>query len=338
MYSETAIITRSNVLSIIYLAKKYLLDELSKACVAFLGKNLSVDDVCTIVDQSITYDEESLTKKCVDFVVLQFADVLRSDTFLDLSNEALTMIAKSDYLVVENELVLYRAMIRWAKNQFRRRSGCDLEPTDDDVRVLLGDLVYRVRFQNVEANDLSEETDLQILAAYEKADVLSECSNKPSDARLPFDTGPRAHICSRFTSTGVMTRVAALPPEILMNPLPAAGTDECYQPLCVQTDKDIEIVGFFLFGVTPDCAPVRLDFDIQILGFLFSEDGCPLGGWGGVSMAVGFDSDGGADPHPVLLPEPVVIRANEDLLEWKMFNFRVRNDEQSSSEPLAQDL
>lgn len=328
-YSETANITRSNVLSILYLAKKYLLDELSTACVGFLGKNLTADDVCTVINQSVVYDEENLTKKCVNYIGLRFDEVAHTDTFVDLSRAALAAVIKYDYLVVENELVLYRTLLRWAKNQFRRSSNSDAEPGADDVRRVLGDLVYRVRFLNVEPNKLVEEfkNDLQILSASEQAELLrcrlpASAHNQISDKPPVFDTGSRAQICSRFKSTDLATEA------------PSRAYD--YQPLCIQVDKDVEVIGFFLFGVTPDIAPVHLDFDVHIGGYEFTDTA--IHGWDDATPAVvGFDCDGRADPYPVLLPHPVVVHTNRDPNEWRMFEFEMKDPEKSSRRSIQKD-
>ena len=67
MYTDEASVTADNALPLMYAAKKYLLPGLADKCQEFLKNSLAVDNVCSIMDQSLALGETELKKRCLGF-------------------------------------------------------------------------------------------------------------------------------------------------------------------------------------------------------------------------------------------------------------------------------
>ena len=59
-----------------YAAKKYDVLGLQTKGRSFLDVDMSVENVCTILDQTITFDDMDLQNLCLNFIMRQSEDVL----------------------------------------------------------------------------------------------------------------------------------------------------------------------------------------------------------------------------------------------------------------------
>jgi len=98
IYFEKAIVTAATALPLLYAAKKYLLTGLVAECVTVLEKELSVDTVCTLLDQSLSLGEIELQQKSLNFISTSTHRVFNTEGFVHLSHDALEEIVSLDFL------------------------------------------------------------------------------------------------------------------------------------------------------------------------------------------------------------------------------------------------
>ena len=126
----------------LYVAKRFALGGLSTLCFAFLDSEMSVENVCKILEQAHIYNESGLHNKCLGFILNHGWEVVKTPAFSELCMDCLGHIVKSDDLKSSEEDV-YEAVIGWSTNECRRQK---LQPTDENRRQILGPLLYFIRF------------------------------------------------------------------------------------------------------------------------------------------------------------------------------------------------
>ncbi|CAG7822162.1 unnamed protein product, partial [Allacma fusca] len=96
---------------------KALYDDLFEKLAQLVIKRLAVFNngvACRAWVLFKTLDKNNmLAETARDYILKNAAEILRGDTFLDLSKNDLLDILKDDNLAVESELDVYKALIRW---------------------------------------------------------------------------------------------------------------------------------------------------------------------------------------------------------------------------------
>ncbi|XP_060571404.1 BTB/POZ domain-containing protein 6-B-like [Ruditapes philippinarum] len=171
IYTEDCSINENNVMALLYCSKKYGLERLREACQKFLNTNLSSDNVCTILQHAIQFDEVHLENRCLTFGMENAEMVLKSDGLSTISKEVLKKIIESDELIVD-ELCVYNACKRWAIAQCNGKSDKH-ERSELAQRGKLGDLIYSVRFATMSFQTFAENVAIEdILTSEEKVFVF----------------------------------------------------------------------------------------------------------------------------------------------------------------------
>ena len=142
VYYDEVKLTGSNVIQILYLAKKYLIPSLSDECTEFLLKLLSADNVFSVLPTADMYEEASLVEKCWEMVDENTEDAMNSEAFLDITHEMLCSFLERDTLAVL-EVDIFKAVDRWAEHQCKKQQR---EVSGEEKRKILGDAVNLIRF------------------------------------------------------------------------------------------------------------------------------------------------------------------------------------------------
>jgi len=200
IYFEKAIVTAATALPLLYAAKKYLLTGLVAECVTVLEKELSVDTVCTLLDQSLSLGEIELQQKSLNFISTSTHRVFNTEGFVHLSHDALEEIVSLDFLSGFSERQVYENCMRWARHQLRE-TGND-SPSDEDLRNKMGNVLYRIRFPTMTLEDFAELTaQSAVLTLQEKYDVHVYMAVGTKLESLKFGTKNRRganYVANRF--------------------------------------------------------------------------------------------------------------------------------------------
>ena len=68
MYTEEVELNESNVMQVLYVAKKYMVNSLAEECVKFLHENLNTGNVFSVLSHAEQYDEKILVDHCWEVI------------------------------------------------------------------------------------------------------------------------------------------------------------------------------------------------------------------------------------------------------------------------------
>ncbi|KAL3858821.1 hypothetical protein ACJMK2_009073 [Sinanodonta woodiana] len=158
-----------SILALLYAAKKYAIGNLIDKCVSWLEEGVCVDNVCSILQQAHTFDEQDLQKKCLEFIMDQGSSVLKHSSFRNLSPECVEMVISQDELCMKEEEI-YEAIKDWAGNECARKS---IQPSAENMRQALGGLKDLIRFSVMDGKYFADKVaGDSILTADEKVSLF----------------------------------------------------------------------------------------------------------------------------------------------------------------------
>ncbi|KAH7721808.1 TAZ zinc finger family protein [Aphelenchoides avenae] len=146
IYTDEAELTDDSLESVLSLADKYLVTDLSNRCV----QHVTPANVCRFLPLAELYAD--LSKHCWGAALNNGDEVLSSEYFLDLPKELLVKLVGSDDLQGDEMTVFSRA-IDWAKRRLEQE-GRECEPSS--IRAILGDALYLIRFPLLDVNDFAD--------------------------------------------------------------------------------------------------------------------------------------------------------------------------------------
>ena len=98
MYSEKVELNESNVMQVLYVAKKYMVKSLVGECIDFLGENLDVGNVLWVLSHAQQYDETDLVAHCWEDIDRDTHGVVKSAEFASIERCVLEEIVTRDSL------------------------------------------------------------------------------------------------------------------------------------------------------------------------------------------------------------------------------------------------
>ena len=238
MYSGEVKFNESNVMQVLYVAKKYILPSLAEECVDFLIRNLDVANVFCLLSYAEQYDEKCLVDRCWELIDRETGEAVKSEGFATIQRSLLEVVVKRDSLDIR-EVELFKAVDLWATKECERQG---LAVDGQMKRKILGEQIVKgIRFPAMEEKEFASVVlDSDILTKEEMAclvknfnGVLTRPVCFPEDRRI----GP-VYACSRF--------------EDLMSAGEEGGWNydrsELSEYIEFSVDKDIMLHGIRLFG------------------------------------------------------------------------------------------
>ena len=165
MYAGTIDIHGENVGPVLYASKRFQIKGLLNECIAFLDSSISEDNVCTILEQAHSYNESKLFDKCLKFILLNAADVLRTRAFLELCAECVKKVVSSDDLKAD-EVQVFESMVDWSTSECRRKGT---SATDENRRQVLGNLLYQIRFPVMDVTYFTQRVSFRDILSDDEA-------------------------------------------------------------------------------------------------------------------------------------------------------------------------
>jgi len=204
MYSDEVILSGSNVMGVLYLAKKYMVPSLAAKCMEYLEDNLDPTNVFSILPSAQKYEEKNLVDKCWEVIDKQTEEAVKSDGFATIEKSLLEAVVVRDTLNIK-EVNLFKAVNLWAENECERQG---LTTDGENKRRILGESIVKgirfpvikeVEFANVviDSRILTPEEVLTFFKFYNS--VLNSPLEFLESARSGFRTFD-IHRCGRFQS------------------------------------------------------------------------------------------------------------------------------------------
>ena len=235
MYSDEVNLSGSNVMGVLYLAKKYMVPSLAEKCTEYLQENLDPSNVFSILPSSQKYEEKDLVDRCWKVIDKQTGEAVKSDGFATIERSLLEAIVIRDTLTIE-EIELFKAVDFWATKECERQG---LEADGKTKRRILGEeIVKAIRFPIMKLEDFSSIVlDSEILREKEIVDIIKHLSSV-SKSKLGFPETKRSRCsgdiqrCCRFGS-------------LTTNSWSYTGRTDAIN---FSVDKDIALHGVCFFG------------------------------------------------------------------------------------------
>ena len=200
MYSDEVNLSGSNVLRVLYLAKKYMVPSLADQCMKYLQDHLDPSNVFSILSSAQKYEEKNLVDRCWKVIDEQTVEAVKSDGFATIERSLLEAVVERDTLNVK-EVNLFKAVNVWATNECERQG---LTADGEIKRRILGDpVVKRIRFPVMKQVEFANVVvDSEILTPEEVIAIFKYYSST-QNSPLEFKTTERSGViyrCQRFKS------------------------------------------------------------------------------------------------------------------------------------------
>ena len=204
MYSDEVNLSGSNVMGVLYLAKKYMVPSLTGKCTEYLQDNLDPSNVFSILPSAQKYEEEKLVNRCWKVIDEQTEAAMKSDGFATVERSLLEAMVERDALNIA-EVELFKGVTKWATKELEKRG---IRADGQEKRRILGErIVKAIRFPVMKQEEFASVVlDCKILALDEVTDII-KCFSSVQCCRVGFPVtkrcGPSTSNvvrCSRFGS------------------------------------------------------------------------------------------------------------------------------------------
>ena len=200
LYSDEVNLSGSNVLGVLYLAKKYMVPSLAEKCKDYLQDKLDPSNVFTILPTAQKYEEKNLVDRCWKVIDSQSKQALKSDGFETIEKTLLEALVQRETLEIK-EVELFKGCDRWAINQCRKQGLA----TDGELkrRVLGEKIIKAIRYAVMKQEEFAGVVlDAKILTLDEIVTFFKFFSSQEISPPLGFSETRRrscVHRCGRFT-------------------------------------------------------------------------------------------------------------------------------------------
>ena len=255
LYSDEVNLTGSNVMHVLYLAKKYMVPLLVDKCSEYLRDNLEAANVFSILPHAKKFEDKDLEDRCWTVIDKQTEEALSSEEFGTLEKSLVESLVKREVLNIK-EVELFKALDRWATKEMDRQG---ITSDGEAKRILIGEETLKaIRFPLMSQKEfLSVVPDSNILTMKEVVELMKQF-NGILTSPLPFSAFPRTKpfinvTCHRF--------------DALRTP------GKCWNyrrgksdRICFTVSKDIQLIGVEHFGSKGSSYTVSVDLIDTVSG------------------------------------------------------------------------
>ena len=199
LYSDEVNLSGSNVMQVLYLAKKYLVPSLADKCTEYLQEHLEASNVFSVLPQAQKFEDKDLEERCWEVIETHTENALTSEEFVTLERSVVESLVKRERLKVK-EVDLFKAVDRWATKEVERQG---LTPDGVVKRRILGEeIVKALRFPVMTQEEFASfVVDCDILTKKEIGFMMKHYVGVGLESSLPFMHSPRQR------RTGLLHRV-----------------------------------------------------------------------------------------------------------------------------------
>ncbi|XP_052800924.1 BTB/POZ domain-containing protein 6-like isoform X2 [Mya arenaria] len=187
LYTRSCDTNANTVTSLLYCAKKYDVPSLQTICRDFLRNAINVLNVCTVLEESLHFQEDQLKEECIGFISQNTIAVLKTKSFKKLPTNTVKLLLEDDALNCK-EIHIYSALKAWGVYACKRKGT--IIPTAENIRVEIGDLIKLIRFPTMSVEDFSKYvakdlvlTPEEKLASYQDIVLGEKISGYPNTPR-----------------------------------------------------------------------------------------------------------------------------------------------------------
>ena len=204
MYSDEVILSGSNVMGVLYLAKKYMVPSLADKCAEYLQDNLDPSNVFSILPSAQKFEEKDLVDQCWEVIDEQTEKAVNSEVFTTIERSLLEAVVVRDSITIE-EIELFKAVDLWATRECERQDLAAVGTTKR--RILTEKIIKGIRFPAMKKEDFTSVVlDCKILTPKEVVSIVGYLNSIPKPP-VGFPETKRSgsvreiHRCRRFESS-----------------------------------------------------------------------------------------------------------------------------------------
>lgn len=145
IYSDNINISKDKVGRVLYASEKYMLPKLKCACEMLLESLVCSSDAPIVLQTAHSFNMPDLLQESLNYILKCPKQCLNCQEALELSQECMEMILKSDELML-SEADIFTFVLQWAT--FRCMNNEEI--SDQDIRNVLGSLLYYIRFPSMD--------------------------------------------------------------------------------------------------------------------------------------------------------------------------------------------
>ena len=202
IYSDEVNLSGSNVMGVLYLAKKYIVPSLAQKCSEYLQENLDPSNVFSILPSAQKYEEKSLVDQCWEVIDGLTEEAVKSDGFATVQRFLLEAVVERDTLCI-SEVELFKGVMQWVTKESEKQG---LVADGQVKRRILGERIVKgIRFPLMSLEEFSSVVlDSKILTLDEVTEIIKFISSGKPSSSLGFPVLRRAanglKRCCRFGS------------------------------------------------------------------------------------------------------------------------------------------
>lgn len=205
MYLDHVPEEKKTIVPLIHAANKYMIIGLVETCMNVIIDIIDTENACAVLDTACMLDELVCFETCLSFILKNGELCLTSQGFTELSRDSLKKIVESDDLLAD-ELSLWDALVRWARSNCIALGVLD---TTTEIRDVLGDLVYHVRFRGIGEKEFAEKVSATQILTLEEEKTIANFGVDASENVERFSKKPsrlRLSKCCRFRKVQTFNR------------------------------------------------------------------------------------------------------------------------------------
>ena len=176
IYTDEIEVNTSNVKDLLYGAEKYMLQAVKDECSRFLSSLLDHEHACVVLQTAHDFNLDNLKAKALQYIHKQGKVSMVSESLSFLSADCLKLVIESDNLKCKEDFV-FQQVVRWAQDKCEEK---DLPLTDGNIRTILGNLIYHIRFPIMERRYFTKKvstrrilTPEEIIRVYQSYDGVN---------------------------------------------------------------------------------------------------------------------------------------------------------------------
>jgi len=203
MYSDEVNLSGSNVMGVLYLAKKYMVPLLIDKCTEYLQNNLDPSNVFSILPTAEKYEEKNLVDRCWKVIDKQTETAVKSDGFATIERSLLEALVARDTLSIK-EVDLFQAVDNWATKQCEKQG---LTVNGELKRRILDEKIIKaIRFPLMKQEEFAAVVLQKKIFTLEEVTSFFQFFSLKSSPPLGFSDTRRSGVsydicrCSRFKS------------------------------------------------------------------------------------------------------------------------------------------
>ena len=246
LYSDEVNLSGSNVMAVLYLAKKYIVPSLVDKCSQYLQDHLQPENVFNILPMAEKYQEKGLINQCWEVIDNQSEEAVKSDGFKTIENSLLEAVVSRDTLTI-NEIDLFKAVDMWATKKCEKQG---LEANGEVKRRILDETVIKaIHFPVMELRDFSAVVLNTKILTLDEVTRLVQFFSSSLATSVGFPATSRTGVSTK--QIGTCCRFQAFD----SNAWRYSGSTDF---LVFSVNKEISLRGLCLFGSDNNCYSVDL--------------------------------------------------------------------------------